>query len=364
VAPVGDLGWVIMVTRPVAQAFRAADSVRDQTAIWAVASLLLALGLGVALARALTRPVSRLTEAAEALTGGRFDAPLPPARGDELGTLAAAFSHMTVEVQRRDAEIRTWNAELAERVERKSGELKAAEHQIARTRRLTALGSLSAGVAQRLNDPLTAAAGLLSLMQPELGADSPVGRELCTALEQVRRATRVVQDLRRLASPGRLEGARRFQLEASVSAVLDRYRDALATGGVELVRRVAEGLPPMEGDPEQLEALVARLVDNALAAMPGGGQLTVTLSAVDASALRLAFGDTGHGIPAARLERIFDPFFSTSKEGGAGLGLTLAHGIVEAHHGRIDVESEEGRGTLFTIHFPAAPEPPEPGVTP
>jgi len=67
--------------------------------------------------------------------------------------------------------------------------------------------------------------------------------------------------------------------------------------------------------------------------------------------------DTGRGIPAELRDRIFDPFFSTSQAAGAGLGLTLVHGIVEAHHGRIEVESEPGRGTAFTIHFPASAQP-------
>jgi two-component system NtrC family sensor kinase len=361
VAPVGELGWAVMVAQPEEEAFRAVGRVHLQTAIGAAASLALALLLGVALARALTHPVRRLTQAAEALTEGRFDAPLPPPRSDELGTLAGAFAHMTAEVGRRDAEIRAWNAELQARVEHKTGELKAAEDQIARTRRLTALGSLSAGVAQGLNDPLTSLAGLISLAQRDVGAGTRVGQQLGTALEQARRATRVVQDLRRLAAPGRLEGARRFQLERPVAAALERHRDVLVAAGVDVLRETEEGLPPMEGDPEQIETLVGRLVDNAVSAMPGGGQLTVSLGVVDGSALRLVIGDTGRGIPEALRERIFDPFFSTSHEGGAGLGLTLAHGIVEAHHGRIDVESAEGRGTAFTIHFPAAAAPAWPG---
>ena len=361
VAPVGELGWAVMTAQPEEEAFRAVGRVFLQTAVGAAASLVLALGLGVALARALTHPVRRLTRAAEALTEGRFDAPLPPPRSDELGTLAGAFAHMTAEVGRRDAEIRAWNAELQARVERKTGELRAAEDQIARTRRLTALGSLSAGVAHGLNNPLTSLAGLLSLAQREVGAGTPVGLQLATALDQARRATRVVQDLRRLAAPGRLEGARRFQLERPVAAALERHRDVLAAAGVELTRELEEGLPPMEGDPEQIETLVGRLVDNAVSAMPGGGRLTVSVGAVDGSALRLVVRDTGRGIPEALRERIFDPFFSTSQEGDAGLGLTLAHGIVEAHHGRIDVASAEGRGTVFTIHFPAAAAPARPG---
>jgi signal transduction histidine kinase len=86
--------------------------------------------------------------------------------------------------------------------------------------------------------------------------------------------------------------------------------------------------------------------------------VTVTTSAVDGAALRLVVADTGCGIPAAQRERIFDPFFTTGRAAGGGLGLTLAHGIVLAHHGSIQVESEEGRGTTFVLHFPGAAAPP------
>lgn len=356
-APVTGLGWGVVVAQPADEAFRAIDRVRRQTAVWATVALALALALGFVLERALTRPVRRLTDAAAALTAGRFDAPLPTAGADELGTLAGAFAHMTEEVQRRDHEIRGWNAELQARVDRNTAELKAAADQVARTRRLTALGSLSAGVAQGLNDPLTSVVGLISLARREVGEDSPAGRQLGTALEEARRVTRVVHDLRHLAAPGRLEGARRFQLGGPVAAALDRRRAALAAAGVELHLDLASDLPDLEGDPEQLEALVGRLLDNAVAAMPAGGRLTVATAVVDGSALRLVVGDTGHGIPASLRERIFDPFFTAGGVGGAGLGLTLAHGIVEAHHGQIQVESEEGRGTTFTIHFPAAAGP-------
>jgi signal transduction histidine kinase len=89
--------------------------------------------------------------------------------------------------------------------------------------------------------------------------------------------------------------------------------------------------------------------------MPRGGQLSVALAAVDGDALKLTVADTGCGIPRDLRGRIFDPFFTTSARAGAGLGLTRSHAIVDAHHGSIAVESEEGRGTRFTIVLPAAP---------
>lgn len=356
-APVGALGWSVVVALPAEVAFRPARRVERQALLWALAGAALAGGLGVLLSRALVRPVRQLTEAAGALRDGRYDARLPPPGQDELGTLAGAFSHMASEVRRRDEEIRALNADLQARVEARTEELRAAEAQIARTRRLTALGSLSAGVAHGLNNPMTSVVGLITMARELVQPGSEPGQLLGTALAEARRATGVVRDLRRLAAPGLLEGARRFPLDRPVEEACARLRPAAARAGLSLEVSPGHGLPAMEGDPEQIESLVERLVENAVAATPAGGRITVLVSSVDGAALRLIVADTGRGIPAELRDRIFDPFFSTSQAAGAGLGLSLAHGIVDAHHGRIQVESEPGRGTTFTIHFPAAAAP-------
>jgi two-component system NtrC family sensor kinase len=356
-APVGALGGAVVVAQPAAVALRAADQVQRQALWWAVAALALSAALGLLLTLALVRPVRQLTEAAGALRDGRFDAPLPPAGPDELGTLAGAFARMAAEVRRRDEEIRAFNAELQGRVEARTRELKAAEEQIARTRRLTALGSLSAGVAHGLNNPMTSVVGLVTMARAQVGPDTEAGALLGQALAEARRVTGVVRDLRRLAAPGLLEGARRFALDRPVAAAVDHARPAAAGAGLEVSLEVEGGRPPMEGGAEQLEALARRLLENAVAATPAGGRISVALAAVDGAALRLTVRDTGRGIPPELRDRIFDPFFSTSQAAGAGLGLTLVHGIVEAHHGRIAVESEPGRGTTFTLHFPAAAAP-------
>jgi signal transduction histidine kinase len=110
-----------------------------------------------------------------------------------------------------------------------------------------------------------------------------------------------------------------------------------------------------QGDPAQIQEAVAHIVQNAIAAMPNGGTLRVSLSDVNGDALKLSVSDTGRGIPKALRDRIFDPFFTTKEEpSGIGLGLSISHSIVEAHHGKLLVDSAEGRGATFTIVLPAA----------
>ncbi len=360
-APVGVLGWGVVVAQPTSLAFRAADRMQRQAELWALGALLLAAALGLALPRALTRPVRELTAAAAALRDGRYDTPVPQGGKDELGTLAAAFAHMAAEVRRRDAEIRAWNADLQERVEARTAELRAAEDQVFRSRRLSALGSLSAGVAHGLNDPLTSVVGLVSMARRTAGADTDTGQMLGTALAEARRMVAVVHDLRRLAAPGLARGARRFTLDHPIQAALSRFEAAAAERGVILAVDLQPDLPPMEGDPAQIESLVVRLLENAIAATPPGGRVALSASAVEGSALRLCVSDTGAGIPAELRDRIFDPFFTTSRDPRAGLGLSLAHGIVSAHHGRIQVDSGPEQGATFTVHFPVAAARPATG---
>jgi two-component system NtrC family sensor kinase len=125
--------------------------------------------------------------------------------------------------------------------------------------------------------------------------------------------------------------------------------------GVTLEARVPPGLSKVVCDAAQVQQAVLALAMNALEATPAGGRVRVE-AAPDGDGVKIVVADTGGGIPKEHLDRIFEPFFTTKEEGrGVGLGLAVVYGIVSGHHGRIEVESEPGRGTTFTIHLPARP---------
>jgi signal transduction histidine kinase len=178
---------------------------------------------------------------------------------------------------------------------------------------------------------------------------------ICRAQEQANRVARVVEDLRSFADQERQISGQRFSLGRAVDAALSLYENRLRASGIALRRRFDDPLPDVQGDPVQIQQVVAHLVENAVNAMPQGGELDVSLGTVDGDALRLRVCDTGRGIPATIRDRIFDPFFTTKGHAGqVGLGLSVSHSIVEAHHGRIVVESEEGAGAAVTVLLPAA----------
>ncbi|ABC83990.1 sensor histidine kinase [Anaeromyxobacter dehalogenans] len=354
-APLGSLGWGAVVAQPMAVAFSAAERLRFYTVGWSGVALVLALLVGAFLARMVTRPVQRLSRAAAAIAAGDYSAPVSEKGRDEIAELGRAFARMTGELRRRDEEIRGWNRELQSRVEERTAELKTAQDQILRTRRLAALGSLGAGLAHELNNPMTAIVGYLAILKRELPAGSAHAEMIGRAQEQTARVARVVEDLRSFADQERSMQGRRFSLVGPVRAALALYEDRLRAAGIELTTRFDERLPDAQGDPVQIQQVVAHLVENAINAMPRGGSLEVSLGTVDGEALRLRIADTGKGIPVTIRERIFDPFFTTKEHPGrVGLGLSVSHSIVEAHHGRIVVESEEGAGAAITVLLPAA----------
>lgn len=359
-APMKTLGWGVLAMQPEAAAMVAADRVRNYAVFWTCVGLALAVALSAWLARGISGPIAELKVAATALSEGRYDAVAPQVEGnDELAAFAGTFRQMAAEIRRRDEEIQGWNRELQQRVDVRTAELKAAQDQIFRTRRLAALGTMGAGIAHELNNPLTAVLGLAGVMQMGLPPDSPDQETLQEIIGSARRISTIVARLRDLTDEERQAGGKRLKLEAPVSAALGTYKDRLAAGKITVTATLPANLPDAQGDSAQLEELVGHLVDNALHAMPRGGRLEVALCAVDGTALKLTVKDTGHGIPTATQERIFDPFFTTKNDPvGVGLGLSTAHQIVQRHHGRLSVFSEPGHGATFTVVLPAAGDAP------
>jgi signal transduction histidine kinase len=354
-APVRRYGWGAVVAQPASVAFGAAERLRFYTLAWAAAGLCLAAALGTLLARRVTLPVQRLSRAAGAIAAGEWGAEVDARGNDEIADLGRAFTRMTQELRRRDEEIRAFNEELQQRVEERTAELRIAQDQILRTRRLAALGSLGAGLAHELNNPMTAITGYLAILKKNVAVGSSQADMIARAQEQAARVSRVVEDLRSFADQERQIPGQRFSLRRTVDAALSLYEDRIRAAGIVLTRQEEERLPEAQGDPVQIQQVVAHLVENAINAMAAGGKLEVQLGTVDGDALRLRISDTGKGIPATIRERIFDPFFTTKGQAGqVGLGLSVSHSIVEAHHGRIVVESEEGMGAAITVLLPAA----------
>lgn len=232
-------------------------------------------------------------------------------------------------------------------------QLKNAQAQLVQSAKLAAVGELAAGVAHELNNPLTGVLGFAELLVKRVASDDPKREDLETIAAEARRAREIVQNLLGFARQRRPHKQR-----ADVNDTL-RHTLTLIRGHLETHRIVVEesydpNIGALDLDVGQMQQVFLNLITNAAQAMPEGGRLSIRSVRVD-DGVTVSFGDMGGGIPPDVQERIFEPFFTT-KPSGTGLGLPVSLGIVQEHGGRITLESQEGRGSTFTIWLPADTE--------
>jgi PAS domain S-box-containing protein len=252
--------------------------------------------------------------------------------------------------QRRDGEPvgRVWSfRDVTQRMQ--------AEQALLQTEKLAAMGSLLAGVAHELNNPLSVILGQAELLRRSAGS-GPLAQKADQIAQAAGRCASIVGNFLALARQ-RPPERRRVVLNEVVREVLDIVTYPLRMDGVDVVLDLDAGLPVVVGDPHQLHQVVLNLITNAQDAMRGveGPRMMVVATSFDAAGkhVRLEVSDTGPGIPADVRARLFEPFFTTKPPGqGTGLGLSLCQGIVENHGGRIHAESEEGKGALFRVELP------------
>ncbi len=251
------------------------------------------------------------------------------------------------------------SARLYEERTRALGELGAAQDQLVRTEKLRALGEMASGVAHDFNNLLASILGRAQLLLERV-QDVKLRQWLKVIERAALDGARTVRRLQDFTGIRRDQPAVEVDLNQVAQQVLETTesiwrQDPRRTGGAEIQVEtdLADGLPPVAGDPAELREAFTNLVLNAVDAMPKGGTLTLRTRAADGQ-VEVEVRDTGTGIPEHIREKIFDPFFTTKGPKGTGLGLSMAYGILQRHNGRITVESEEGHGTIFRLLFPAA----------
>jgi two-component system NtrC family sensor kinase len=242
---------------------------------------------------------------------------------------------------------------LEEMVEAKTAELQSAQQMLIRAEKLASIGHLAASIAHEINNPLQPIRINLEDMLEDIQHNIQIDvRAIRSTQESVERIRRIVNQLlefagKRSTSEVKLE---LVDIGKVVDGVVDLNRKFFEKEGMTITTDVAGPLL-LYGNKDQLEQVFMNLTLNAQAAMKRGGKLQIRVWSENKSIVT-QFADDGCGIPPDQLNKIFDPFFST-KPNGTGLGLFVSYGIIESHHGTIEVESKLNRGTVFTISFPA-----------
>jgi two-component system NtrC family sensor kinase len=279
-----------------------------------------------------TSPITHMMSVIKRIKRGNFDERMTVSGEDELAEMASAFNRMTDIIQRN----------------------KTMESNLAQQGKMASLGVLSSGVAHEINNPLGVILGYAGYLESKMSEDDPNYQYIHEIKRESKRCKKIVQDLLSYARTPRptLEPT---DLNDLLQQIVDFAANHTDMRGITINAILASGLPLVELDGDQMRQVAINLILNAGGAMPDGGNLTVSTEAIDDTHVRITFSDTGCGIPAESLEKIFEPFYTT-KSRGTGLGLAITRQIIDQHHGEIHIDSVVGRGTRVTVTMPTVRE--------
>lgn len=304
--------------------------------IFLIFFVIIAVGFGLFLSNYIAnlfyKPMENLARAMKKAQYGDLTSRAEVFRDDEIGRLAKGFNSMMEEIEKREKEI------------------KALQKQLIQSEKLASLGEIAAGIAHEINNPLGGILIYSNLLLEDMNDDNPIKEDLKKIVNEVNRCKNIVKGLLDFArqSEPKIESV---DINKSLQEVLKLIEKQALFHNIEIKRNFAEKLPNVKGDASQLQQVFLNILINAGEAMPKGGILYVeTGLSKDSNFVEIKFKDTGCGIKKENLDKIYDPFFTTKPPGkGTGLGLSVSYGIIKNHNGIIDVESEEGKGTTFTI---------------
>jgi two-component system NtrC family sensor kinase len=291
------------------------------------------------------RPLAELMHTIKRVRGGDLAARVDFAkRDDDVGQLGRQFNEMVEQLDQNRHEIEDLH-----------------KREMARAEHLATLGELAAGLAHEIRNPLAGIAGVVDIMGRELPPNSPSRAVIGDVHREVLHIQAILNDLLSYARP-RPPNFHAADLNTTVEQAVVLARQQVMTKPIQILFQPNPSLPPVEHDPALIQQVVLNITLNGIQAIAGTGQVTLAVQQ-NHDNVAITISDTGRGISAEALPRIFKPFFTTRNE-GTGLGLSLANGIVHSHGGRIEVASTLGKGTNFKIWLPVRRSALAPGKAP
>jgi signal transduction histidine kinase len=357
-----------------AQVSRAAEGNWKRSALifFVFAGLMLAVAT-LMFRRLVSRPVHRLVQATREISRGNLHYRVPDAtRGreaalprDEMAVLAARFDEMRKSLVEKIEQLDQANQTLSRQnieLEEAFMQLRQAQEDLMRSERLAFTGRLMAQLSHEINNPIHNIQSLLQSSVRRLGSSAKAQELIEVALEEVLRLAKLTRQMLDFTR-GSVDALEKdiVNVRELLAEVAKGYGDSLRESGIAIVHKTPDGLPPVRGSRDKLKQVLINMVINARDAimkrrqshaLAPEGRVDLKASADDGS-IRIEISDNGTGIPADRINRVFDAFFTTKQEvSGVGLGLSVSYGIIQQHQGSITVASKEGEGTTFTIILP------------
>jgi signal transduction histidine kinase len=247
-------------------------------------------------------------------------------------------------------ELKAFSQQMEEKIQKTTADLKKTEAQLIRSEKLAALGQLAAGIAHEIRNPLTSINILIHSLRQNISSGESRSEDFKVIEEEIHRINEIVDQFLRFAKPAppHLE---RTEVTSIFEEILQLLRPQMEKLRIS-VEKDFRSVPLITIDNEQMKQVILNLLMNSIQAMPEGGQFRLEGEvSKDGQWVELSIRDSGVGIPPEDMDKLFDPFFST-KEGGIGLGLSIAHRIIDQHHGKIEVTSNPNEGTIFTVYLP------------
>jgi signal transduction histidine kinase len=296
--------------------------------------------INIKLAKSIATPLRTLEKISRKISEGDFSEHIEVKGKDELASLETAFNQM--EDRLKNA---LWSLEhTIEKLREKQAQLVEAE-------KLALVGKLAAGIAHEINNPLTSVLTFSNLMLEQCPPSDPRHEKLKLMARETNRARTIVRQLLNFGRETVIK-PEKININQPVTEIADSLVAQDAFKGIELELKLADNLPEVDADPAQIGQVVMNLLLNSIHAITPPGRIEV-LTRLIGKYVELVFTDTGSGIPEEYLHKIFDPFFTTKDASrGTGLGLAVSYGIMKKHGGDIEVMSEMGKGTTFTVRLP------------
>lgn len=302
------------------------------------------------------KPLHQMVVATEEIARGDMSHKVEVASKDEIGYLAASFNQMTEKLKAANNELIEWGKLLEKKVEERTRELTEMQAHLVQSEKLASLGKLAAGIAHEINNPLGGILIYSHLLLEEAKKNSPTQENLRKIVKETTRCKDIVKGLLEFARPREPE-----MTPVNINDAVDRSlsimeRQAFFQNIV--IQKIYASLPRIIADGSQLQQVFMNIVLNAAEAMGGNGTLTIkTYLDPKNDSIHIEFTDTGHGIREENMHRLFEPFFTTKEVGrGTGLGLAISYGIIQKHQGSINVKSQVGKGSTFTVVLPVKRE--------